>query len=173
MGMIVKVGGALVALGAQAEFRFRTTAQAMDAMPENAVFEGEISVSGTCSNTGRTYRLEGVVQVVRSFVCDRCLGIFSLPQEYPFVEDFLREETAGEDEAADGVSRFSGEGIDIMPLVRDTIFTAQPIRNLCRVDCRGLCPRCGADLNQEDCGCDRRSIDPRLAVLQDLLLTDD
>ena len=40
---------------------------------------------------------------------------------------------------------------------------------LCREDCKGLCPKCGANLNRGECGCSRREIDPRLAVLQRIL----
>lgn len=171
MGMLIKLSGALAPLGAQAEFHFQTTADALDAAPENAVLAGEIAVSGTCVNTGRSYRVEGAVRVLRSFVCDRCLGTFSQPQAYPFGEDFVRYREG--DPQEDGVERFTDEAIDIAPLVRDTILTAQPLRNLCRDDCRGLCPCCGADLNRGDCGCDRRSIDPRLAALANLLKRDD
>ena len=40
---------------------------------------------------------------------------------------------------------------------------------LCRPDCKGICPRCGKDLNEGDCGCSRREVDPRLAKLAELL----
>ena len=59
------------------------------------------------------------------------------------------------------------DGIDLAPVVRDVVIAALPIRNLCRPDCKGLCPKCGADLNQADCGCDREVVDPRLAALKD------
>ncbi len=171
MGMFVKLGGAVNVLGGREEFRFQTTAEALDAMPENATLEGEIFVSGFLMNTGQTLRVEGTVRVLRSFVCDRCLGRFSSPQEYSFAEDLARQ---SDDEAlADGAIGVVEDAVDVGPLVRDTILTAQPLRNLCRPDCRGLCPRCGADLNQGDCGCDRRSIDPRMADLQKLLTTED
>lgn len=171
MGMLVKLSSALASLGTRIEFRFQTTADALDAVPENAVLTGEIVVSGTCVNTGRAYRIEGAVRVLRGFVCDRCLGAVSKAQVYPFGEDFVR--AGDEARAEDGAERFTEEGIDIAPLVRDTILTAQPLRNLCRDDCRGLCSRCGADLNRGDCGCDRRSLDPRMAGLADLLTKDD
>lgn len=171
MGMWIKIDGALASFGAQAEFRFRAAADALDAVPDNAVLTGDITVSGTCANTGRAYRIEGAVRVLRSFVCDRCLDTFAESQVYPFGEDFVRGKEG--DGAEDGVNRFFGDAIDITPLVRDTILTAQPMRNLCRADCRGLCPRCGADLNQGDCGCERRSIDPRLAALTALLQKDE
>ena len=40
---------------------------------------------------------------------------------------------------------------------------------LCQEDFRGLCPKCGKNLNEGDCGCDRREVDPRLSKLQELL----
>ncbi|MGP1470463.1 MAG: YceD family protein [Schwartzia sp. (in: firmicutes)] len=171
MGMWIKIGGALAPLGAETEFHFQTTAEALDAVPENAVMEGTIAISGTCVHTGSAYRVEGTVCVLRSFVCDRCLGAFSAPQVYSFAEDFVRD---GDGALAENeAERFSEDAINIAPLVRDTILSAQPISNLCRDDCRGLCSRCGADLNRGECGCDRRSLDPRLAALAGLLNKDD
>ena len=64
---------------------------------------------------------------------------------------------------------FNGDAIDIADMIRDTILAAQPLNNICSSDCRGLCPKCGADLNKGDCGCDRFIPDPRLAALQHLL----
>jgi uncharacterized protein len=44
-----------------------------------------------------------------------------------------------------------------------------PYKSLCREDCRGLCPLCGKNLNEGLCGCNRKSVDPRLAILGQLL----
>ncbi len=163
--MRLKVGGAAAA-GSGTEFRFVTTAAALDAVPENAVLEGEIVVSGTLSNTGNGFRVSGTAAVGRSFVCDRCLRKCRENAVYAFSEEFrLPEGEASED---DGIV-IEDEMLDLAPLVHDAILTAQPMQNLCRPDCRGLCPRCGADLNEGDCGCDRGSVDPRLAALEDLL----
>ena len=54
----------------------------------------------------------------------------------------------------------------------ELLFLGLPTRDLCREDCRGLCPKCGKNLNEGDCGCDRKEIDPRLAVLKKFLDTD-
>ena len=43
------------------------------------------------------------------------------------------------------------------------------MRVLCSEDCKGLCPKCGRDLNEGECGCDLKEPDPRLAVLAQLL----
>lgn len=65
------------------------------------------------------------------------------------------------------------DAIDLSTLIRDTVSMAAPVRVLCRRDCRGLCPECGADRNVADCGHRQvRHGDPRWAKLADLDLTD-
>lgn len=59
----------------------------------------------------------------------------------------------------------SGELLDLAPLVRDAILLELPIAPLCRPDCAGLCPTCGAALEDGDCGCPPAASDPRWAVL--------
>ena len=54
-------------------------------------------------------------------------------------------------------------------MVRDILLASQSLSNLCKPDCKGLCPVCGHDLNEGDCGCDRFVPDPRLAALQQLI----
>ncbi|MBN1297720.1 DUF177 domain-containing protein, partial [bacterium] len=59
--------------------------------------------------------------------------------------------------------------IDICRVIAEQIVLQIPMKTLCSDDCKGLCSRCGADLNAGTCGCDRDSVDPRLAKLKDLL----
>ena len=68
---------------------------------------------------------------------------------------------------------FEGDTIELDELVRDTLLAAQPLSNICKPDCKGLCPVCGANLNHGDCGCDRFVPDPRLAALQGLFTQKD
>jgi len=60
---------------------------------------------------------------------------------------------------------YEGDEIDLTPLVHEQIILALPTRPLCGESCRGLCPRCGANLNAGACGCPAAPPDPRLAVL--------
>ena len=53
--------------------------------------------------------------------------------------------------------------------LREGLLLAEPMQALCKPDCRGLCPVCGADLNDGDCGCDRFTVDPRLAALKQFI----
>lgn len=59
--------------------------------------------------------------------------------------------------------------LDLAPLVRDEVLLALAQRVLCQTQCKGLCPECGVNLNQESCDCSANNIDPRLSKLKLLL----
>ncbi len=162
MGMRLRIGEREEALGYKGTFRFETAAETIGVQERDARFFGPVLVEGTLENTGGSFRVTGEIRARRAFVCDRCLAEAEAAERYSFAEDFRKG--ASDDEAS-----FGDDGVDLAPLVRDAILSSLPIRNLCRPDCKGLCPKCGADLNQGDCGCDREITDPRLAVLKDLL----
>jgi len=65
---------------------------------------------------------------------------------------------------------FDGRTIDLDPIVREQVLLALPVSVVCKDDCKGLCPRCGQDLNEAECGCERKVVDPRLAVLKTIKL---
>jgi uncharacterized protein len=64
---------------------------------------------------------------------------------------------------------YRDETIDVGALVREQCYLALPMKPLCRPDCQGLCPQCGANLNETTCSCDQTWVDPRLAVLKALV----
>ena len=63
---------------------------------------------------------------------------------------------------------YDADQIDLRGVIESETTLALPMKPLCRQDCRGLCPSCGANRNLTACGCDTRPPDPRLAVLKDL-----
>jgi uncharacterized protein len=65
---------------------------------------------------------------------------------------------------------FDGKTIDLDPIIREQVLLALPVSVLCREDCKGLCTVCGQDLNEKDCGCERKVVDVRLAKLRDIKL---
>ena len=160
--MMVCIADANAAIGRGVSFSFVTTAEELDAEPEDCRIEGPVEVTGEILHTGEAYRLTGCVRCERMFVCDRCLASVSSRESYAFAEEVRRTD----DES--GLS-IVDDKMDISPLIRDTLLAAQPICNVCRPDCLGLCPKCGANLNEGECGCDRAAPDPRLAVLEQLL----
>ncbi len=88
--------------------------------------------------------------------CGRCLRSFEQPVA---VEQFVvHQELGGED------------FVDLTPQVREDIILELPQRSLCSEDCRGLCPRCGVDRNQETCQCETAASDRRWEGLDKLNL---
>lgn len=156
--------------GEEIPFEFTTTAGEIDAIADTYSFEGDIVVRGVYVHTGRCYRFTGQISCTKSFVCDRCLEPSSLQQVHDFNEEFQHgSEPVSGGEKAKIVNYFDGDVIDLSPVVRDVLLSDQPLNNICNADCRGLCLKCGANLNHGDCGCDRFVVDPRLAALQQLL----
>lgn len=65
---------------------------------------------------------------------------------------------------------YDGRQIDLDPILREQVLLALPMHAVCREDCRGLCSQCGQNLNEQQCACDQKVIDPRLAALKNIKL---
>ena len=117
-------------------------------------FEGEIKIVGEVEDVGRCYVVRGSIHCKKNFICDRCLTPATANQVHEFEEEFDKSE------AADDL-------IDVTELLHDELLAGQPMKNLCKADCKGLCPKCGANLNEGECGCEKFIVDPRLAALED------
>ena len=152
--------------GRELPFEFETTAADLGAEPEGYSFKDAIVVEGKAMNTGKGFRFTGLIKAQKSYICDRCLTSCIDNQEIPFSEDFLRDGATDED------NLIVGDMADLTDLVRDTLLAAQSLSNICKPDCKGLCPKCGANLNDGDCGCDTFVPDPRLAALQQFVNKD-
>ena len=130
---------------------------------ENQITVSSLRFSGRVFDQSGFLRLFGTVTGQYSASCARCLA--------PVVEDFFAElDLAVETGACDTEEEVvvaEGQRIDLTALCIETVFTNLPLRLLCREDCKGLCPKCGKDLNEGECNCVQKEIDPRLAGLAD------
>ena len=109
--------------------------------------------------------LEGQAKSVLDYTCDRCMGRFSREKTVK-LSYMLAEEMEGEE---DGEIVLLDDGeIDIGDLAYTAFILDMDTKHLCSEDCKGLCPGCGANLNQEDCRC-KKQVDPRWAALEQLL----
>ncbi len=109
-------------------------------------------------------KLKGDAKLVFQARCDRCLRQAPLPMELSFEEE-VSVPGGAEDEV---FACLDGERLDVEMLAYDEILMNWPMKILCREDCKGVCPVCGKDLNEGDCGCDRFVPDPRLAAIQEI-----
>jgi uncharacterized protein len=135
--------------------------------------EGPVNVSLSYYRAGTDVFLMGEIGAVATAACARCAEEFRIAKERAF-RCVLSPKAAGYDAETDlraddlEFSLYEGDEVDLTPLIREQVILALVERPLCREDCRGLCPHCGANLNQSACACQDEARDPRLAVLRTL-----
>ncbi len=153
--------------GARQDFR-------LEDMPDAITVSGELypltqtePFCITIQNLGDqilTVKYSGAADV--TIPCARCLEPVRYPIRFEGIRraDLKRPETEREEEA------FFLTEKELLPdlLFMDEILLRWPIRVLCKVDCKGICSQCGANLNREVCTCDRRVPDPRMAAIRDI-----
>lgn len=110
--------------------------------------------------------VSGRVSGVAHLSCARCLRPFADAVDLEVCELFYAagQRPPGDDDAYE----VSGTDIELETLLRDALVLALPLNPVCAPGCRGLCARCGADLNAGQCGCSESDTDPRWAPLEAL-----
>ncbi len=118
-------------------------------------------------------RLVGKLGTEIEVLCARCLE----PVVHKVARDFdllyrpqgvdRRGEEVSISEAETEIGYYQGEGLLLEDVLREQVLLSTPVKTVCREECKGLCPSCGRNLNQEQCGCEQRS-DPRWAALGDI-----
>lgn len=111
-------------------------------------------------------RIRGKADFSFRAYCDRCLSEVPVAMALEFERVVTSSGT--EDEEADDLEFMDGCYLDTEVFMHNEILVNWPVKILCRDDCRGLCPKCGRNLNMGDCGCDTFVPDPRMAVIQDI-----
>ena len=124
-----------------------------------------VLAQGRVVNHAGALVLNGTARSELDLVCDRCGKEFSREKAVP-LDCLLADEL--EDEENDEIVLLEGSEVDLDELVTTAFVLAMDTKNLCSEDCKGLCAKCGADLNLGPCGC-RPEVDPRLAALAQLL----
>lgn len=120
------------------------------------------------SNRCITIQGEGQVQLVMP--CGRCLEDVTEVVDFSIDRrvDLNVEDRNKADEDIEELSYIDGYHLDVDQLIHTEILINLPFRVLCSEDCKGLCFKCGANLNKGECGCDREQLDPRMSVIQDI-----
>ena len=149
----------------------------VDLEMDELVFQmGKFSIAGkspgavSVTNTGnRVLEIKGSGEIVLLIPCARCLT----PVEYPVMLDFERTvdmklEEQEREEQLEETNFLEGEQLNPEILVRNELLINWPIRVLCKEDCKGICSRCGANLNVAACDCDKEPADPRMAAIRDI-----
>ncbi|MBQ8580244.1 MAG: DUF177 domain-containing protein [Oscillospiraceae bacterium] len=126
-----------------------------------------VLAEGSVRNTAGVLVMTGNVSTTIHGVCDRCAADFSRDVEIP-LNVVLVTELASEENEDEWVFSLEGDSADLEDIVRTVFVLNLDSKLLCKPDCKGICCRCGRNLNRESCTCEKE-IDPRFAALKQLL----
>ena len=125
-----------------------------------------VSINGDVSNSASLVRLEADISYEYEAPCDRC-GKTTTTKHTVQVEKSLASSIEGEE--SDTILLVPDMKLDLDELIYTEVMLSLPMKHLCNENCKGICSKCGKNLNDGKCDCPEKEIDPRLAALAELL----
>ena len=126
-----------------------------------------VRASGTVRNTAGVLMMDGELSTTIHGICDRCASPFDREIHFP-INVVLVTELADEKNEEEWVFPLEGDSADLDDIVRTVFVLNLDSKLLCKESCKGLCHRCGKNLNDGPCSC-QKELDPRFAALKQLL----
>ena len=126
-----------------------------------------VKAEGTVRNTAGVLMMAGSITTCIHGICDRCASEFDRDVEIP-LDVVLVTEMANEENEDEWVFPLEGDSANLDDIVRTVFVLNLDSKLLCNEDCKGLCHRCGKNLNDGPCNC-QKELDPRFAALKQLL----
>ena len=126
-----------------------------------------VVAEGIVRNTAGVMMMSGSIRTCIHGICDRCAGSFDRDVLIP-IDVVLVTELADEENEDEWVFPLEGDSADLDDIVRTVFVLNLDSKLLCKEDCQGLCHRCGKNLNDGPCNC-QKELDPRFAALKQLL----
>lgn len=151
-------------------FEFVTECKELD-LQDNKNFNNRINITSQVDKRVGNVVVKTEVTTKADFQCDSCLVDFTDTLQESFTLLYTSDKSFFEADEEDVVPlvRSKTSEIDLKAGVRDALLLAIPIKVICSDECKGLCPECGANLNEALCECTKESVDPRWAGLRKLV----
>lgn len=155
-------------------FSFRVEPDELDLDTPTYRIVGPVAVAGDIEKHIGAVKVKGTINGAAEIDCTRCLQAVQQPLSIDFDVEYLTEGVLGSDgeheinEADLETDELQGNALDLTQLAREQVLLNIPEQFFCREDCKGLCEKCGENLNLVDCNCGQDEIDPRWAALKDL-----
>jgi uncharacterized protein len=155
-------------------FSFRVEAEKLDLDTPNYRVVDPVLVTGEIERHIASVKVRGDIAGTVEVDCTRCLQPVQRPLAIDFDVEYLTEGQLGREgehelhETDLDRDELEGSSLDLTQLAREQILLNVPEQFLCREDCKGLCEKCGENINLVDCNCGKDEIDPRWAALKDL-----
>ena len=126
-----------------------------------------VLAKGSVRNTAGVLVMTGQITTTIHGICDRCAQEYEEDISFP-LDVVLVTELANEENEDEWVFPLEGDSADLEDIVRTVFVLNMDPKLLCKSDCKGMCCRCGKNLNDGPCGC-QKELDPRFAALRQLL----
>ena len=123
--------------------------------------------------------IDGAVELTSHPTCDRCCARYEFRESFPLhtvlaplYENRKQKELAGQEEVELvkedlDFQFYEGDRFDLGEVIRELIVLDEPMKHLCSEDCKGLCQKCGKNLNEGPCGCAEEHATESFAALKD------
>lgn len=123
------------------KFNLSVPMQPIDYMGNKYNFLDVVEFSGQAKYISGTFEVDAKIKGTLIIPCARCMNDTEYDLSLPYIESFKKSQLTAD------------FGITLEDIISEAVICAVPIRVLCKEDCKGLCPKCGADLNKGNCGC--------------------
>ena len=138
----------------------------LELSPRDLEIVGSVRFTGTLTNVGDVLLLQGKVTATVKRVCSRCLEEFTAVSSADVMEKYYPAGTVATE--ADALV-YDGDLVDVSVALRESLVLAEPLKVLCKEDCTGLCPVCGASRKLYSCTGDTMRFDSRFSALKEFL----
>jgi len=159
--MKVDISDILKVNGASMDVEKEEALEGFDSFNE-FVFDTPVKLSCKLTNLGGIVKMDGHLKVDYRVKCSRCLKDIRSSLEAELKEEYVQDGQIEDDDRY----IYNDKVIVLDKALIDNIILNLPSRQVCKVDCKGLCSKCGTDLNTVGCNCGEEEIDPRMEALK-------
>jgi uncharacterized protein len=152
--------------GKDIAFDYELDLSGFEAAPGEFPIRKPVRVKGTAANRAGVVTLDAHAVFTYCTRCDRCLKDIEEPYDVRFSNILAVSANSDED---DDIIVCAEQSLDLDDLALTNVILNLSMKHLCKPDCKGLCPVCGKDLNEGDCGCDRNGDVSAFSQLKDLI----
>ena len=165
--MLIDISKILMKKGETLSFEAEEAIAGIEDCPDVQKVLGPVRVKGTVTNVKGSFEVCAKCEADVLMTCSRCLEPAQVKAQFDL--DELFSNTGNEEEA----ETFEAESLDLTSAIKRNLLLNLPMKVICKEDCKGLCPICGSNLNQGQCGCKTDNIDPRFESLRSLFKLDE
>ena len=170
MKVILTISQIIGKTGESMEVSFSENVENTMGYPDVVCFSEPVVIKGVLTNTkkGILFEADGNTEAV--YLCSRCLERVKVPIQFNINEMFYPSGSVENEKEAE---TFCDDEMDLTDVIQRSILENLPMKVVCKEECKGLCPKCGKNLNEGDCDCNDTEFDPRLESLRTLFNVDE